>query len=99
MVRKHTIISTNPPFKGIIKGKTLNSKSDFAVHAHTHSYQGQNNQKQYFEVGQRVLEFGQRDGKMYYKIQKIYKKILRDWPQSNCYSGTDPLLHGTGPML
>ena len=23
-----------------------------------------------FEVGQRVLEFGQHDGKMYYKIQK-----------------------------
>ena len=32
----------------------------------------QNNQKYFhnFEVGQRVLEFGQRDGKMYYKIQK-----------------------------
>ena len=31
----------------------------------------QNNQKIYFhnfEVGQRVLEVGQRDGKMYYKI-------------------------------
>ena len=37
----------------------------------------QNNQKNYFhnfEVVQRVLEFGQRDGKMYYEIQKaLYK--------------------------
>ena len=33
----------------------------------------QNNQTKYFhnfEVGQRVLEFGPHDGKMYYRIQK-----------------------------
>ena len=44
----------------------------------------QNNQKKYFhnfEVGQRVLEFGQRNGKMYYKIQKDTSKK---------YSGTGP---------
>ena len=44
----------------------------------------ENNQKIYFhnfKVGQHVLEFGQRNGKMYYEIQKyILKK----------YSGTGP---------
>ena len=42
----------------------------------------QNNQTKYFhnfEVGQRVLEFGQRDGKMYYKIQNIYQQITLRW--------------------
>ena len=37
----------------------------------------QNNQKIYyhnFEVGQCTLEFGQRDGKIYYKIQKDMSK-------------------------
>ena len=44
----------------------------------------QNNQKNYFynfEVCQRILEFGQHDGKMYYKIQKDISKK---------YSGTVP---------
>ena len=44
----------------------------------------QNNQKKYFHsfgMGQPVLEFMQRDGKMYYKILKRYiKKILWDRP-------------------
>ena len=43
-----------------------------------------NNQKKHvhnFEVGQRVLEFGQHDVKMYYKIRKDISKK---------YSGTGP---------
>ena len=50
----------------------------------------QNSQSINFEVGQRVLEFGQHDGKMYYKIQK-------DIPDK--YSGTSPRVIVTlGPI-
>ena len=42
-------------------------------------------------MGQRVLEFGQHDGKMYYKIQKDISKE---------YSGTGPRVIVTlGPTL
>ena len=49
------------------------------------------------EVGQRILGFGERDGKMYYKIQKDVSGPV--WSQGNCYSGTNPLLRGTYPMI
>ena len=38
----------------------------------------------------KILGYGERDGKMYYKIQK---EILKT------YSGTKSLLQGTSPML
>ena len=53
----------------IIKKTIFQEKMEYACNCQKH----QNNQKKYFhnfEVGQRVLEFRQRDGKMYYKIQK-----------------------------
>ena len=62
----------------------------------------QNNQKKYFhnfEVGQRVLGFGQAMVKYIIELKRYIKKLLWDRSQSNCYSGTDPLLQGTGPML
>ena len=34
-----------------------------------------------FEVGQRVLDFGQHKGKMYYKIQKYTKKYSGNGPK------------------
>ena len=39
----------------------------------------QNNQKKYFhnfEMGQLVLEFGQRDGKMYLKFKKTGPRVI-----------------------
>ena len=61
----------------------------------------QNNQKRYFhnfEVGQRVLEFGQRDGKMYYKIQKdISKKYSGTGPRVIVTLGPTPYSKGPVP--
>ena len=53
-----------------------------------------------FQVGQRVLGFGQRDDKMYFKIQKIYqKKYSGTGPRVIVTLWSTPLLQGTGPML
>ena len=61
----------------------------------------QNNQKIYFhnfEVGQRILEFGQRDGKMYYIIQKdISKKYSGTGPRVIVTLGPTPYSKGPVP--
>ena len=50
-----------------------------------------------FEVGQCVLGFGERDGKMYYKIRKIYKKKFGTGPRVIVTLG--PTAYSKGPML
>ena len=51
-----------------------------------------------FEVGQRVLEFGQHDGKMYYKIQKdISKKYSGTGPRVIVTLGQTPYSKGPVP--
>ena len=62
----------------------------------------QNNKKKNFTILRWVNVSQNLDNTMVkciIKFKKIYKKKLWDRSQSNCYSGTEPLLQGTGPML
>ena len=60
----------------------------------------QNNQKNIFTILRHAsLDLDITMVKCNIKFKKIYIKNLWDRFQSNCYSGTDPLLQGTDPML
>ena len=56
------------------------------------------NKNHIFEVGQHVLEFGQHDGKMYYKIQKkISKNYYGTGPRVIVTLGPTPYSKGLVP--